>query len=540
MSAVKRRSQVGIEEIAYFLHYPIQEAAQKLGICVALLKRICRQFGMKRWLHRKIMSVNRHVESYRGSAPSMTAKLAKRLTSLRQFRDTVLGHMQTTPIDNLIFHLQPLQTSQFSTPNAVMLQHSTPPTGISHHSPTASSPLTINTLESAGTHLPQTPQGGTTSPSGLSFLDLSRASLSLSGLTTPKLMSAGDATPPGYSPTSNLPAWMFNPRTRATHRASSGHTPPSTPQQLQSLFEGLPQTPTNRWPAWMNTLNSPVLSPRTQQMLFASGTGTTRPTTPTMSSSMGGTGGGGTGAMSATGLGTFASLSPLHLLASVSPPSTPRHGSSMMGSTTTPPSSAATAAMWPSTVHSTGGGGGAHTSSVPLSDSALLSRRAAAAAAGASMNSVFGTPSLFSGIPDAEMVPPEQVGPPQLSDNDQNSGSGGQQQQGTGGGEGDGVAVAGGGGGADGLHYEQNEPPSEIGLAPLRHESPLNHRGRQQTTTTATATTLMAQDDPLMSDVNDQRLFDMDTLAPAPPVTPGGSDFTTLMHKFLYDTPASS
>lgn len=40
------------------------EASKKLGVCVTVLKKICRRFGISRWPHRKLRSVAKHIEKH--------------------------------------------------------------------------------------------------------------------------------------------------------------------------------------------------------------------------------------------------------------------------------------------------------------------------------------------------------------------------------------------------------------------------------------------------------------------------------------------
>ena len=42
------------DEIQQHFHLPLEEAAKALGICASVLKRSCRQHGIKRWPYRKV------------------------------------------------------------------------------------------------------------------------------------------------------------------------------------------------------------------------------------------------------------------------------------------------------------------------------------------------------------------------------------------------------------------------------------------------------------------------------------------------------
>merc|ERR1712137_503794 len=50
------------EDLAKFYHLPINDAAEKLGICSTLLKKLCRKNGISRWPHRKVKSVEQLIQ----------------------------------------------------------------------------------------------------------------------------------------------------------------------------------------------------------------------------------------------------------------------------------------------------------------------------------------------------------------------------------------------------------------------------------------------------------------------------------------------
>eukprot|EP00741_Cyanophora_paradoxa_P025678 tig00000388_g24781.t2 len=47
------------ESISSLFHLPINEASKRLGICVTLLKKLCRRHGLSRWPYRKLKSLER-------------------------------------------------------------------------------------------------------------------------------------------------------------------------------------------------------------------------------------------------------------------------------------------------------------------------------------------------------------------------------------------------------------------------------------------------------------------------------------------------
>eukprot|EP00741_Cyanophora_paradoxa_P020384 tig00021254_g19676.t1 len=55
-------SKVTREELVANFELPIQEVAKRLGVCVTVLKKICRSHGITRWPQRKLRSVTRWTE----------------------------------------------------------------------------------------------------------------------------------------------------------------------------------------------------------------------------------------------------------------------------------------------------------------------------------------------------------------------------------------------------------------------------------------------------------------------------------------------
>lgn len=87
-----------LEELSQYFHLPINEAAEQLGICATVLKKICRSKGVQRWPHRKIKSLNNMIESLQtlidaneGDIP----KLNMDMTDLLEKRNYLLANPNT-------------------------------------------------------------------------------------------------------------------------------------------------------------------------------------------------------------------------------------------------------------------------------------------------------------------------------------------------------------------------------------------------------------------------------------------------------------
>eukprot|EP00699_Malawimonas_sp_californiana_P002226 EC716804.1.p1 GENE.EC716804.1~~EC716804.1.p1 ORF type:complete len:174 (+),score=22.81 EC716804.1:53-574(+) len=64
----RRAIKIPFERVCRWFHVPISEAARQLGLCVTLLKRMCRQNGVERWPHK------RQKNGRRGSISSIKSK----------------------------------------------------------------------------------------------------------------------------------------------------------------------------------------------------------------------------------------------------------------------------------------------------------------------------------------------------------------------------------------------------------------------------------------------------------------------------------
>ena len=56
---LQRSASLTIGRVEACFSRPIKQAASELGICTTLLKKICRQHGIKRWPYRKVTSIHK-------------------------------------------------------------------------------------------------------------------------------------------------------------------------------------------------------------------------------------------------------------------------------------------------------------------------------------------------------------------------------------------------------------------------------------------------------------------------------------------------
>lgn len=80
------------EEMSKYFHLPIQEVAQKLNICVTVLKQHCRRLGIPRWPFRKIQSLDKMIAALESIEKKGTAtpSLKSELKMLRDKRSELI------------------------------------------------------------------------------------------------------------------------------------------------------------------------------------------------------------------------------------------------------------------------------------------------------------------------------------------------------------------------------------------------------------------------------------------------------------------
>ncbi|XP_072978472.1 uncharacterized protein [Typha angustifolia] len=62
----ERTANMGLSELASYLHLPMTEAAKELKLCSTALKHVCRRNGMPRWPSRQINAIDRQITRLQG------------------------------------------------------------------------------------------------------------------------------------------------------------------------------------------------------------------------------------------------------------------------------------------------------------------------------------------------------------------------------------------------------------------------------------------------------------------------------------------
>jgi RWP-RK domain len=59
---VAEPDHITLELLQSYYNVPLAELAKELGLSLTLLKKICRKFGIQRWPHRQIRSLNKNAQ----------------------------------------------------------------------------------------------------------------------------------------------------------------------------------------------------------------------------------------------------------------------------------------------------------------------------------------------------------------------------------------------------------------------------------------------------------------------------------------------
>lgn len=87
---------ISIDELRAHFDRPIIDVAKDFGICITLMKKICRRNGIKRWPHRQIRSLSKSIASMEAAMLSTHGsereKYRDQISSLRSKRESVISH----------------------------------------------------------------------------------------------------------------------------------------------------------------------------------------------------------------------------------------------------------------------------------------------------------------------------------------------------------------------------------------------------------------------------------------------------------------
>jgi len=85
-------TDIDVKILRSVYNMPIEQAAKQLGVCVTVLKRICRRKGIARWPYRKLKSINKMIDSIEEYSADQgePGKVSGHLAKLKLMRDNIL------------------------------------------------------------------------------------------------------------------------------------------------------------------------------------------------------------------------------------------------------------------------------------------------------------------------------------------------------------------------------------------------------------------------------------------------------------------
>ena len=81
-------ASISLEELSDYFHMPEKMVAQKMGMCLTSLKKVCRAHGITRWPFRKLKSLERTMQKVNADSSSITAQLGKSGAQAARSRST--------------------------------------------------------------------------------------------------------------------------------------------------------------------------------------------------------------------------------------------------------------------------------------------------------------------------------------------------------------------------------------------------------------------------------------------------------------------
>lgn len=128
---------ITLEELKLHFNKPIVDVAKEFGVCITLMKKICRKNGIKRWPHRLIRSLDKRIQNAELALQSATGaeyqRCQEQLVMLRRKLEAVFENpnikMKETELDALDYH-----------PGSASSSPSTPKSAIKPATPEASKP----------------------------------------------------------------------------------------------------------------------------------------------------------------------------------------------------------------------------------------------------------------------------------------------------------------------------------------------------------------------------------------------------------------
>jgi len=205
-------NRIQFDDLCNYFHLPINQVASQLGICVTVIKKICRRNGVTRWPHRKIKSLDRMIkvlEMSADNAPENKANIQNEIELFKKERASLMRSPLYYPTaTHTIRKHRNSSTKKWKPPSpspslssittsSSLSSSPIPPTGDFSNCPNFSLTLTSTRRELTPTETAMVNMSSSYSPDPLLSLD-SRSVLGGNILPNNKFLSADMSTCPQY------------------------------------------------------------------------------------------------------------------------------------------------------------------------------------------------------------------------------------------------------------------------------------------------------------------------------------------------------
>lgn len=98
VAKVARNKELGLADLSANFHVPINTAARNLGVCVTVLKQVCRELGVQRWPYRKVKKIDDMVKIIEtgDTKETLTGDMRARMDRVKETRDFILQNPNST------------------------------------------------------------------------------------------------------------------------------------------------------------------------------------------------------------------------------------------------------------------------------------------------------------------------------------------------------------------------------------------------------------------------------------------------------------
>eukprot|EP01091_Cochliopodium_minus_P016005 TRINITY_DN585_c0_g1_i2.p1 TRINITY_DN585_c0_g1~~TRINITY_DN585_c0_g1_i2.p1 ORF type:complete len:634 (-),score=191.05 TRINITY_DN585_c0_g1_i2:881-2782(-) len=112
-----KADEEGLEKLKSLFHIPLKLAAKEMGVCPTNFKKYCRKFGIARWPHRKIKSIDHKIAEYKiaiqsNKTPKDLEQIEQNIKMLEDSRMNIIDNTITKQVDIPMFLNDDVKTSK--------------------------------------------------------------------------------------------------------------------------------------------------------------------------------------------------------------------------------------------------------------------------------------------------------------------------------------------------------------------------------------------------------------------------------------------